>query len=218
MLTPAKTAAQLHRRFVLARHLLCNRCIIDKPNADVQRSGMKRTGCVFFLMAALLTGGCAYYKIQPIPPASLEAWSKTNGLPDGYIFYQPELYFSATILTEAAKAGSSGQPRQTVTVTPLYLPNYQKPFRVTTRNFLAKSDFSFNFENGWKLTQISDQVDNSTLANTLAGQLQTILSATAGAGSFRLPATNAPQLRIILFRPVFDRDGYIESFKEIGAP
>ena len=33
----------------------------------------------------------------------------------------------------------------------------------------SHADFTFNFENGWKLTQISDQADNSTVANTLAG-------------------------------------------------
>jgi hypothetical protein len=96
-----------------------------------------------------------------------------------------------------------------------------RSFRVTTRNFLAKSDFTFNFENGWKLTQAPDRADNTAVANTLAGQLQTILAAAEGAGPFKLPATNtvhAPQLRVILFRPIFDKQGYIESFQEVGAP
>jgi len=182
---------------------------------------MKQMLCVFFLAVAWFAGGCAYYKIQPVTAASLKNWGKTDGPREGYIFYQPELYFSATILPDSTNAsGGTAQAKQTVTVTPLYLPNYQKPFRVTTRNFLAKSDFTFNFENGWKLTQISDKADNSTMANTLAGQLQTILSAAEGTGPFRVQATNAasaPQLRVILFQPVFDRNGYIESFKEVGA-
>jgi hypothetical protein len=179
---------------------------------------MKRIWGVFFLTTTLFVGGCAYYKIQPVPLASLKDWGKTNGSAEGYIFYESELYFSATILTDTTKAGGGASAKQTVTVIPLYLPNYQKPFRLTTRNFLARSDFTFNFENGWKLTQISDRADNSTMANTLAGQLQTILTAAESAGSFKLPATNAPQLHVILFRPVFDRNGYIESFKEIGTP
>jgi hypothetical protein len=183
---------------------------------------MKQTLCVFFLAVAWFAGGCAYYKIQPVPAASLKDWGKTNGPQEGYIFYQPELYFSATILPDSTNAGGgTAQAKQTVTVTPLYLPNYQKPFRVTTRNFLAKSDFTFNFENGWKLTQISDKADNSTVANTMAGQLQTILSAAEGTGPFKAQSTgasNAPQLRVILFRPVFDQNGYIESFKEVGTP
>jgi hypothetical protein len=127
------------------------------------------------------------------------------------------LYFSATILTESADAGGDPQAKQTVTVTPLYLPNYQKPFRVTTWDFMAKSDFTFNFEDGWKLTQISDKADNPAVANTLAGQLQTILSAAKGTGSFKL-AAGASKTRVILYRPIFDRNGYIESFQEVGTP
>ena len=177
---------------------------------------MKQTLCVFFLVVAWFAGGCAYYKIQPVPAASLKNWGETNGPREGYIFYQPELYFSATILTESAKAGDDPQVKQTVTVAPLYLPNYQKPFRVTTWDFMAKSDFTFNFEDGWKLTQISDKADNSAVANTLAGQLQTILSAAKGTGSFKL-AAGTSNTRVILYRPIFDRNGYLESFKEVGV-
>ncbi len=92
---------------------------------------------------------------------------------------------------------------------------------MTTRNFLAKSDFTFNFENGWKLTQISDRGDNSVVASTLAEQMPTILAAAMGTGPFRMQATNtasAPQLRVILFRPIYDERGYIRSFQEVGSP
>ena len=143
---------------------------IDKIHARQHCSGMKRTLC-FVSLAALLTGGCAWYNIQPISADSLNGWGKTNCLPEGYVFYQPELYFSATIVTEST--GSTN--KQNVTVTPIWLPNYQKPYRVTTHNILAKADFTFNFENGWKLTSIADKGDNSTMANTLAGQLTTVL-------------------------------------------
>jgi len=173
-------------------------------------------------LAALLAGGCAEYKIQPVPPVSAADWGKSSRLTDGYIFYQPELYFSATIPAGTTNtATGAAAEKQAITVTPLYLPNYQKPYRVTTRNFLAKADFTFSFENGWKLTQISDKADNSTVANTLAGQLQTILSAAEGTGPFRFSPTNAapgtPSVRVILFRPIFDENGYIKSFQPVGA-
>jgi hypothetical protein len=86
---------------------------------------MNRTFGVFSLAVALLAGGCAYYKIQPVLLASLKDWGKTNGLSGECIFYQPELDFSAMILTDATKAGG-GVPAKQVIVTPLYLPNYQK--------------------------------------------------------------------------------------------
>jgi hypothetical protein len=161
-------------------------------------------------LVAWLTGGCAWYNIQPISANSLNNWGKTNALPEGYIFYQPELYFSATIATDPA--GPAGKPN--ITVTPLWLPNYQKPYRLTTHNFLAKADFTFNFENGWKLTQIADKGDNSTVANTLAGQLATILKA----AGFAATATNQPaQTRVILYRPTFNPvNGYFNGFKEVS--
>lgn len=171
---------------------------------------MKRTLCFVFL-AALLTGGCAWYKIQPISADSLNGWGKTRCLPDGYIFYQPELYFSATIVPDSA--GSAD--KQNVTVTPLWLPNYQKPYRVTTHNILARADFTFNFENGWKLTQIADKGDNSTVANTLAGQLTTILKA---AGFATLSTAPTPKTRVLLYRPTFNpTNGYFNGFEEVSA-
>jgi len=171
---------------------------------------MKRT-LFFVALTAWLTGGCAWYDIQPISANSLNGWGKTNALPEGYVFYQPELYFSATIVTESTGSTS----KQTVTVTPVWLPNYQKPYRVTTHNFLAKADFTFNFENGWKLTQIADKGDNSTMANTLAGQLATTLKTVGFAAT---SANQPPKTRIILYRPkVNPKNGYFDGFKEVSA-
>jgi hypothetical protein len=173
---------------------------------------VKRTLC-FISLVALLTGGCAWYKIQPISASSVNGWGKTNCLPEGYIFYQPELYFSATIVTESTGSAS----KQNVTVTPVWLPNYQKPYRVTTHNILARADFTFNFENGWKLTSIADKGDNSTVANTLAGQLTTVLKA-AGVSIKSTDQTSQTQTRVILYRPTFDEDGYINGFEPVGVP
>jgi len=72
---------------------------------------MKRILCLFPLAAALLAGGCAYYKIQPVSASSVQNWGKTNGPQEGYVFYQPELYFAANDLQRIPAA-------QNVTVTP----------------------------------------------------------------------------------------------------
>ncbi len=176
---------------------------------------MKRILCVLPLATALLAGGCAYYKIQPISVSSLQNWGKTDGPREGYVFYQPELYFAATIATDSAGDKGTAQTKQNVTVTPIYLPNHERPYRLTTHNFLAKADFTFNFENGWKLTQISDKSDNTAVANTLAGELKTMLSV-AGVKAQVEPGTNAPKQRVIFFRPEYDDEGYIKSFKQVG--
>jgi hypothetical protein len=177
---------------------------------------MKRILCIFPLAAGLLAGGCAYYKIQPVSASSLQNWGKTNGPQEGYVFYQPELYFAAMIATDSTGDKDAAQPKQNVTVTPIYLPNHERPYRVTTHNFLAKADFTFNFENGWKLTQISDKSDNTVVANTLAGELKTMLSAAGGKAQVE-HGTNAAKQRVILFRPEYDHEGFIKSFKQAGV-
>ena len=158
-----------------------------------------------------LAGGCAWYDIQSIPADSLNNWGQTKGRPEGYIFYQPELYFSATIVTESTGRTS----KQNITVTPVWLPNYRKPYRLTTHNFLAKADFAFTFDNGWKLTQIADKSDNSTVANSLAGQLTTVLKA----AGFSATANNQSlKPRILLFRPTFNpTNGFFNGFEEVSA-
>jgi hypothetical protein len=138
---------------------------------------MRRILC-FVSLAAVLTGGCAWYKIQPISADSLNGWGRTNCLPAGYIFYQPELYFLATIVTEA--------------------------------------DFTFNFENGWKLTSIADKGDNSTVANTLANQLTTALKAAEGLKGTSLQQPS--KTRVILYRPKFNKNGYFNGFEPVDVP
>jgi hypothetical protein len=170
-----------------------------------------KIGLFVLSLAAGLAGGCAWYEIQPVSADSLNGWGKTKGLPAGYIFYQPELYFSATIVTET----TAGTNKQNITVTPVWLPNYQKPYRLTTHNFLAKADFTFSFENGWKLTQIADKGDNSAVADALAGQLTTVLK-TAGMALKATPP--GAQTRVILYRPTFNpANGYFDGFEEVSA-
>lgn len=176
---------------------------------------MKKLPVILSLVAvssviAIFTGGCASYSIQPIAGSTLTNWcANGDGLPPGYIIYQPELYFAATI-TDTSQ-------NQTVTVTPLYLPNYQKPYRLTTHNFLGKADFTFNIADGWKLTQIADKSDNTTVATSLAGQLKTILDVAVTKGM--VPGTpTAPRTRTIVYRPVSDPNtGYFIKFEQVGV-
>ena len=81
-------------------------------------------------MVALLAGGCAYYRIEPVAPDSLAAWGKT-GPREGYIIYQPELYFAAGIQPASTRADAG----PTVAVTPprtvlLFRPIYDPAGRV----------------------------------------------------------------------------------------
>jgi hypothetical protein len=87
---------------------------------------------------------------------------------------------------------------------------------VTTHNILAKADFTFNFENGWKLTSIADKGDNSTMADTLAGQLTTALKA-VGAEKLAGTQQQPSKTRVILYRPKFNKNGYFNGFEPVDV-
>src|SRR5690349_7769391 len=121
---------------------------------------MKPKGVLLAILAFGLAG-CASYHIQPVSSTELAKWH-TGKLDEGYIFYQPELYFlvtpSASPSTTSNTAGTDKSSKPTpdkstgLNVTPVYLPNPTMAYRVTTCNFLAKSDFAFNFKDGWQLS------------------------------------------------------------------
>jgi hypothetical protein len=175
---------------------------------------MKKYIVIFGIAGLLATSGCAWYNITPIQKADTSKWGDKDSQ-DGYVFYQPELYFAATVTTSTAtNTDKTTTTKQDISVAPLYLPNPAKAYRVTTHNFLAKADFAFNFENGWKLTSIADKSDNTTVATALAGQLQTVLKA-AGVMGFDGGSTPA-KVRVFLYKPNYDADGIINGFSPRG--
>jgi hypothetical protein len=173
-----------------------------------------------FLVAVLSLGlaGCASYHITPISSKELREWDKGE-LDEGFVFYQSELYFlvtpsSGSDKTNAVAAGDDQAGKAAadkalgLTVTPICLPNPAKAYRVTTFNFLAKSDFAFNFKDGWQLSSIADKADNTTIANSIAGELKTLLSASGVPGI--LP-TKTPTDSFLL-HPKYDASGIINGF------
>jgi hypothetical protein len=186
------------------------------------KSKMKLMVLPVVAITAFSLAGCASYTIQPVHPEEISKWKE--GKPGaGYVFYQPELYFLVTSApskitgdTAPAKASAADGPAASFSVTPLYLPNPGKPYRVTTFNFLAKSDFTFNFKDGWQLTSIADKADNSGAATALVGQMKTILDAAVKGVA---PGPGNPPPRTFLLHPKFNDAGIITGFdKPIVCP
>ncbi|HEY1661701.1 MAG TPA: hypothetical protein VGI03_04720 [Verrucomicrobiae bacterium] len=171
---------------------------------------MKNYLLFFALIGLNSVTGCAWYNITPVSKSEGDNWASSHPK-DGYIIFEPELYFAATITTTS----TNKTVKQEITVTPIYLPNPAKAYRITTHNFLAKADFTFNFTDGWKLTSIADKSDNTTIANTLAAQLQSTLSTAKVFGFDGSEATVTN--RIILYKPEYDSDGIIKSFTPKGT-
>src|SRR5467141_693317 len=132
-----------------------------------------RVGIFILSVFSLALAGCASYSIQPICSEEGDPW-KEKAPKEGFVFCQSELYFLVTPSGSSSKTNSGTSTVQATptsdktsseaafSVTPIYLPNPEKSYRVTTFNFLAKSDFAFNFKDGWQLTSIADKADNST--------------------------------------------------------
>lgn len=189
--------------------------------------GMKHLRPWLMPIVLVLITGCASYSIERLKPVSSKDWGNQRHN-KGFLFYQPELYFilapeppkdtnaaaapkpkqgtTADQQTEEKSTKQSGQPQYSVKA--VYLPNYKKPYKVSTFNFLAKSDFTFSFADGWQLTAISDKSDNTTVANSVVGQLKTILTA-AGAGF--LPG-RPEEGKAFLLHPQYGDDGIITGF------
>jgi hypothetical protein len=191
-----------------------------------------RAGFSLLALACLALAGCASYTIQPISSAELQKWDRGK-LDEGFVFYQSELYFLVAPSAGASAGGGktnaagmdakgkAGKPSEdeasTFTVTPMYLPNPSKAYRITTFNFLAKSDFAFNFKDGWQLSSIADKADNSTIANTIAGELKTLLSA-SGVPGVGFVATPQTPLQSFLLHPRYSANGIIDGFGVIALP
>lgn len=170
------------------------------------------------LSTALLLCSCAGYNISPVPSsqASSKDWGSSGNHSNGYLIFQPELYFKAVITPAVKDANGKETSPQTVTLSPFYLPNYNKPYRVKTYNFLAKADFTFAFTDGWQLTSIADKSDNSTVANTLANQLSAILS-TAKVFAFDGGASSKTVVTAF-YHPTYDDKGIITGFTQVNLP
>ncbi|MGA2138181.1 MAG: hypothetical protein ABSH14_04890 [Verrucomicrobiia bacterium] len=179
-------------------------------------------------LIAFCLAGCATYTIQPVSARKLDKQWNSGDAEKGYVFYQPELYFLVTPVVapkspsnnvSTAKPDSSADSSAAFSVTPIYLPNPNKPYRVTTFNFLAKSDFAFNFKDGWQLSSIADKADNTTIANTIAGELKTILGAGGLSMMSLAPSPSTKERKAFLLHPIYNPDtGIITDFSVIYLP
>jgi hypothetical protein len=201
-------------------HIIRNN-FLPKSKAEFLMTTMKWKHFVLLIgsFASLILAGCATYTIQPISATKLDREWNSDTAKKGYVFYQPELYFLVTPGTASkgeTNDAASTNKNSVLSVTPIFLPNPNKPYRVTTFNFLAKSDFAFNFKDGWQLSSIADKADNTTVANTMAGELKTMLSA-VGFSALSEGTPKSPQS--FLLHPTYDPNtGVITNFSVVNLP
>jgi hypothetical protein len=135
-------------------------------------------------LLALLLAGCASWKAVP-HDGTIDAKNDKAG--PGYDVYRPEPYLlvvrgsinesgtTNTTGSSSTQRNASAVNLDQVTVKVIYLPNFRKAYRLSSSNFMAKADFTFNINNGWQLTNITDKSDNTTVITTAITALGTLM-------------------------------------------
>lgn len=142
---------------------------------------MQASLTIALLLLGVLGTGCAGYSIT------------RDGQGDGYDVFQPEPYLLGNPIR-----GSDGAVKG-VDFKVVWLPNYTRRYRIDTWNFLGKGHFKFTIADGWCLTGIDSETDNTAVAT---GLLELAKAAVARAEDAVRP--DGPRL----FRIGFDDAGH----------
>jgi hypothetical protein len=159
---------------------------------------MKHYACLcLFGLVSFCLAGCATYTIQPVSAKKLDKQWNSGDAEKGYVFYQPELYFL---------------------VTPVAAPKSSTNSVATGKAIDSGANNGDAFKDGWQLSSIADQADNTTIANTVAGELKTILSA-GGLPMMLVAPSPSEEWKTFLLHPVYDPDtGIITNFSIVYLP
>lgn len=159
-------------------------------------------GGLALVAASAGAGGCAAYKVTPVShKAVMDSHSCCNGDkggPEGYVVYAPKLFLLATRTPVEAKKGEDGAANvpPAYTVTPMWLPDYSRPYRVTTEVFLAKGNFKFTFKDGWQLVGVETEQDSTAALAALSGLVQSAIAAAKPAASASEAGSGPPDFHL----------------------
>lgn len=145
---------------------------------------------LLFTLSALLLVGCAGYSIEH------------RGTGKGYDVYRPEPY----LLIVRAR-DSKGRDSSAASI--VWLPDYGTRYRIDTWNVLGKADFAFELTDGWRLTGISDESDNTAFARELVDLATHVLES----GTVALSETEP----VALLRIVYDETGHVTGLAALPA-
>lgn len=153
---------------------------------------MRRAIAFVLITQALSLAGCAGYKLTPVSRSAVEA-AHAHGGPEGYIVYAPQPFLLATINAPVKDdKGVTSPPTYKFEI--IHLPNFDRPYRFTRHEFLAKSEVDFKLENGWMFAGAKSWSDSTAALTALAGLAETAL------GLSSLNAEGAPPPAAVLFR------------------
>ena len=162
----------------------------------------------FALLAALLliaAAGCTPRVIVRAHPTAADR---------GIRYYRPKPYLKVEPAEVAIEKGQTTIVPGVVRVSLAYLPDFSEEYSIEVRSGLGIADVGIKLEDGWNLTEISQDLDSQTDENLRAvGEILSAVgdvvptareSTSPREASFTVPARNVP---IGYYESVIGRDG-----------
>jgi hypothetical protein len=126
------------------------------------------------LIIVFLVAGCAGLDVKTLKSHEVKDARAKGGAPlSGYIVYEPMVIVSVSwpkicIGTEEPGGACKGQLVTHCAASTLLLPDYEKPYLVSTRAGLGKAGAEVTIVDGWMLGTLKDSSDNAALVSALA--------------------------------------------------
>lgn len=130
---------------------------------------------VVIVVGAAATSGCAGLDIVPITKQQAQTAHDGSGKA-GYIVYHPLLLVrvGSELRCPQDKMPDGKCDRNNATIeycevsAPFLFPDYERPYRVTSKAGLGKAGVEVSIMNGWMLSSFKDNSDNTALLSELS--------------------------------------------------
>ena len=151
---------------------------------------LRAVPAVVMLLAAALTGGCAYVTAQPVKPGD-----RINGI---------RIYDVKPLLVVTGDS-----------VSIQYVPNYNRAYALRFGAFLAKNDFEASVSNGI-LTTVKANMDSTDFIKVLTALIEKVPGPAKGfSGPGDKEAPGGIKDRFQVYDIVFDDDGNLIGLKPL---
>ncbi|WP_430415540.1 hypothetical protein [Marinobacter adhaerens] len=126
----------------------------------------------FTVISAALLSACAGLSITPITVEQVQNAHQPGSEIEGYIVYQPMLVAEIGEKTICVSRAANGECEKFTLACGIgelkSLPDYSKPYLLKSSSGFGKAGVEINIEDGWKLTSLKDNSDNTGFLDVLA--------------------------------------------------
>jgi len=152
------------------------------------------------VVAACALAGCSGVSIRPISPALERSAHEQDGTVSGYVVYGPmvvvEIAVREVCVAKNDRGACTEQETRCSAGEPFVLPDLDKPFLVDVRNGFGKAGVDLTIADGWRLSSIKDQSDNTAILGAIE---KIALARTSDTSARRVGGCSAPGLyRVVI--------------------